>query len=220
MAGIVVQLEEEALQEDADILGLLRKAKVVAHKLKLDEFEKWTDCELGGYKSKDEVPEYRYLSGDLKAWNPYHSWIPVVSDGTLDSLKTQPIRDGIATLIDLYGNSEGSIICNFNDVTNGLINKLSGEFPTSYCLIIGKNQLKGVIERDKTIVLEWALALEDDNILGEGLTFTREEKESAANNPTVQNYTNNIYGSVGEFQLQQGTSGSLQGDARTWGVVE
>lgn len=51
MSKIVIELQQEALKSDFDILNLLRKAYLVARKLKLNEFEKWIDSELNGYKN-------------------------------------------------------------------------------------------------------------------------------------------------------------------------
>lgn len=39
MKGIVIQLQEEALSNESDILSLLRKAYLIARKLKLQEFQ-------------------------------------------------------------------------------------------------------------------------------------------------------------------------------------
>ena len=188
--GIVLQLEEDALRQDADILVLLRKAKVAAHKLKLNEFEKWVDCELGGYGTEDTVPKYRHVRGELLAWNPYRGWIPVVSDGSVNLLKEQPVRDGIAALIDLYGTADDCLSLRFNDHINNLLNSQSGSFPTNYSIRFGKNQIKAIMEHDKTLVLEWALSLEDGGVLGEGFSFTEEERERVANSEVVQNYIN------------------------------
>ena len=77
MSGIVLELQREALSKDANIESLLRKAYVIAKKLKLKEFEDWIQLEQNGYGSR-EVPEYRYVQGQIKARNPYYGWIPVV----------------------------------------------------------------------------------------------------------------------------------------------
>jgi len=70
MDGIVLELQKEALNKDADIELLLRKAYVIAKKLKLKDFEEWVQLEQNGYGIK-EVPEYRYIKGQIKARNPY-----------------------------------------------------------------------------------------------------------------------------------------------------
>ena len=45
MYGIVLELQKEAMDSNADIESLLRKAYVIARKLKLLEFEEWIQCE-------------------------------------------------------------------------------------------------------------------------------------------------------------------------------
>ena len=70
MDGIVIELQREALDESITIEALLRKAYLVAKKLKLKEFEEWINQEQNGYKNA--VPEYRNVGGEIKAWNPYH----------------------------------------------------------------------------------------------------------------------------------------------------
>ena len=41
MEGLVIELEKEALDEKISVESLLRKAYLVARKLKLKEFEDW-----------------------------------------------------------------------------------------------------------------------------------------------------------------------------------
>lgn len=62
MEGIVIQLEKEALDESVSIESLLRKAYLVARKLKLSDFEEWINNEQNGYKR--EVPDYRMIHGE------------------------------------------------------------------------------------------------------------------------------------------------------------
>ena len=79
MSGIVLELQREALDETVSTESLLRKAYLVAKKLKLEEFEDWLSQEQNGYVG--QIPEYRSIRGEIKAWNPYHGWIPVVMSG-------------------------------------------------------------------------------------------------------------------------------------------
>ena len=65
--GIVIELQREALDEKISIESLMRKAYLVARKLNLKEFEEWISQEQNGYKQ--EVPEYRNIAGEIKAWN-------------------------------------------------------------------------------------------------------------------------------------------------------
>lgn len=108
MDGIVYELEREALDESVTIEALLRKAFLVARKLKLTEFEEWITREQNGYT--DEVPEYRMISGDYKALNPYRGWVPVVlSPNVAKALGSVPLHNSISSLWDVYSTSKGNI---------------------------------------------------------------------------------------------------------------
>jgi hypothetical protein len=71
MGSVVRELQQDALNRDVEISDLLRKALVVARKLGLDDFQAWINNELNGYAKGEEVPEYRQISGQARAWNPY-----------------------------------------------------------------------------------------------------------------------------------------------------
>ena len=106
MAKIVIELQHEALKSDFDIMNLLRKAYLVARKLKLQEFEDWVNNELNGYKDLDKIPDYRLLRGEIKAWNPYHGWIPVILQNDNEDITTHLASDSLANLLNVYENSE------------------------------------------------------------------------------------------------------------------
>ena len=55
MSGIVLELQREALDETVSTESLLRKAYLVAKKLKLEEFEDWLSQEQNGYVG--QIPE-------------------------------------------------------------------------------------------------------------------------------------------------------------------
>ncbi len=88
-----------------DIMNLLRKAYLVARKLKLQEFEDWVNNELNGYKDLDKIPDYRLLRGELKAWNTYHGWIPVILQNDNEKITTHLAPDSLANLLKVYENS-------------------------------------------------------------------------------------------------------------------
>jgi len=52
--------------------------------------------------------------------------------------------------------------------------------------------------------------LEENDIIGERLTFTSEEKKAAIQNPSITKYINNFFKDVSDIQLQQGTLESDQ----------
>lgn len=209
MAGIVIELEKEALKEDSDIIALLRKAYLVARKLKLKEFEEWVEHELNGYDNSD-VPDYRVFRGELKAWNPYHGWIPVVIENDTGKLTIHEARDSIANLKNVYDKSgSGCAIVQFSGAKSAMLSKY-GPFPTKYSLHISVNLLYNIFERVKTIILDWAITLEENGIIGEEMQFSDDEKKIAEDSTVINNYINNFFGNVQGTQVQQDTKDSLQ----------
>lgn len=78
MSSVVSELQRDALDRSVGIADLLRKALVVARKLNLLELQIWIEKELNGYGQTDNVPEYREVSGQVRAWNPSHGWVSVI----------------------------------------------------------------------------------------------------------------------------------------------
>ncbi len=205
MSGIVLELQREALDKDADIESLLRKAYVIAKKLKLKEFEDWIQLEQNGYGSR-EVPEYRYVQGQIKARNPYYGWVPVVLSSEIEKvISNVPAKEAISGLIDLYESDNEFLAFNMNSDCNQSLSELV-DFDTVFCIQFGKNQIYRIISTIQNKILDWALLLEENGIIGEGLSFTEEEIRKAEQTPIINNYTNNFYASVEDIDLQQGNS--------------
>lgn len=61
--SIILELQRETLSSNSDILVLLRKALLVARKLKLTESEEWINNELNGYKKREDVPKFGNWTG-------------------------------------------------------------------------------------------------------------------------------------------------------------
>lgn len=203
MEGIVLELERDALDENVSIEVLLRKAFLVAKKLRLTDFEEWINNEQNGYKG--EVPEYRMISGEYKAWNPYRGWIPVVLSSNLAKILTKiPLHNSVSTLWDVYMTSEGSVSFTVGAVVTELLNESSDGFDTKFSFYSSRSEIYRIISTVRNKILEWALLLEENKIIGEGMTFTDEEKRKAKDTQIINNYTNNFYSDVSEIDLQQG----------------
>lgn len=81
------------------------------------------------------------------------------------------------------------------------------DFETEISLFVSQTTLVRIIESVRTILLNWALKLEEQGVLGEGLSFTPEEKRAAGNSPQS---INNFYGPVHGAQIQQGNPSAVQ----------
>lgn len=210
MNSLVHEMQELAYHSaTSDISSLLRKAFVLAKKLKIKDFELWVHNELNGYKDElIDVPEYRRVIGKVKALNPYRGWVPVAFvDVEIARLMSQAfLRQAIPEIEDLTKTDHRLLVMDFAPETERELSR-NTSFPTQFRLEFSTSQAKNVIETVKNIILVWALQLEEDGITGEGMSFTREEKNVAEE----KGYTvNHFYGDINQSQIQQNSNQSSQ----------
>jgi hypothetical protein len=213
MSSLILELQRDALQPDVRLTDLLRKALVVARKLGLGEFEEWVNAELNGYMDRSKIPDYRELSGFPVAYSSQHGWIRLMTynlDPDQVEMITRfrfdhPISHFEATRDD----KNDSIIVAYNLSAERMLTRAL-HYRGTPALEFHRAQYQGVIDTVRNIILEWTLRLEKDGVLGEGMTFTREEvrkgsdlnldihklMEQAA--PTIQ---------IGEFRMDTYNTG-------------
>ncbi|MEH7131245.1 hypothetical protein V7103_24010 [Neobacillus drentensis] len=209
MGSIVQELQMDAMSSTSNISDLLRKSMVVARKLKITEFEQWVIQELNGFKvPQKDIPEYREVVGKIQWFNVYSGWCPVIieDEEILDIVSKSKIAQPITEIEDLVKNTSDYLVILIPQSQQNLLSKLFNE-TTQFQLYFGKSQAQRMIDTVRNIILEWALKLEEDGIMGEGLSFSREEKQTASQH----DYTvNNFYGNASGIQIQQHTSQSTQ----------
>lgn len=202
MAAIVLQLQQDALDRDTSASDLVRKALVVAKKLNLEEFEHWISDELNGYGEGD-VPEYRVIPGVLRWWNPYRGWMPLLMEDVAiaEGLSKRGCGQSIGELEHLIrGKDSGGLQMPLALEVQRVLSKGIG-YETQIGLSIQMASLVRIVEVVRTIVLNWALKLEADGILGEDFSFTSKERDVAKKTPQI---VTNFFGTVNNPQLQQG----------------
>jgi len=205
--SLIIQLQKLASSENADIASLLRKAMLVAGKLALADFRSWIDLELNGYEC-NAVPDYRKARAEVKLRNPYHGYVPlVIEDGNLaDSIQRIEIRDPIGNLVHLLQTEhDGRLIFPLSDEVKAFLMRHQGRFALPPVRFVSSGALASVIDCVRTKILDWSIELESNGILGEGMSFTVEEKQRAntGQNINIQNFQG-ILGNVdGENKITQ-----------------
>jgi hypothetical protein len=186
----------------------MRKALVVAKKLGVAEFQKWIELETQGYKVGDQVPEYRVIRGEIRAWNPYHGWIDTVMSNpeVQENLSSRPIGQPIGEIETLVQRSTDSYLhVPFRpQLEHDLM--MAGEVPLKSTLHVSIAAVKGILDNARNAVLNWCLDLEARGILGQGMTFSAREKQAAS----AANYHVHFHGPVTTSQIQQGSIHSSQ----------
>lgn len=208
MSSLVLELQRDAYDSHGSITDLLRKAYTVARKLKIEDFKKWISFELEGYDVEcDEIPSYRNLDGELKAWNPYNGWIPVLLDDQelVDFSQKRVYSGAIVGLEEVVNSGEVLFGLAFSNEDRKILSEVT-KFDTKFMTFFSITQGKRIVEAVRNAVLEWSLNLEEEGILGEGMRFTEEEKVSAQE----IHITNNFNGDVSRTQIQQNTVDSFQ----------
>ena len=219
MSSLVLDLQQEILKPDCDILNALRKAHIIAIKLKLSEFDTWIQSELNGYETnQDLIPDYRKISGQLKAWSPYHGWIPVImQDSRLEeALCRRKMEDSIGDIIELYSKSKGNIILTFSaDVAAKLDSWSNAPFNTNYSLHVSNHQLKSIVDKVINCLMEWTLKLEENGIVGENMRFNETESASAKDIPQQINYYGPVInGNISSSQIVSGNNSTVTYNAQ------
>lgn len=210
MSSIVLELQRKALDSSISVSDLLRKANVIAMKLKLVDFQAWIENELNGYKDKSAILDYRNITGQVRGLNPYNGWIPFIFDNPKEgeSYSKRSCNQSIAEVEDFVGSGNSSFQMPFSLETQiHLLSKMEFVSVTNVSLIVDKSALVKIIDSVRNVILVWTLKLEEDNVMGEGMSFSDQEKSNAKH---ISQNINNFYGTVGSAQIQQGNKHAIQ----------
>lgn len=211
MTSLVLELQRDALDKSVNTGDLLRKALVVARKLKVTDIVEWISNELNGYPEGAEIPEYRKLRGELKVHNPYHGWQPLMMSNAkhADILTKRGTSQSVSELDNIaHGDGDMVYMKLSRSIEQSLMKGM--EVPLEPAVILSKSQIHGLLDRVRNTVLDWALGLEEQGVTGEGMSFSAEEQRQASNVTFNVSHLGNLIGSMHDSQLQQGTQNSTQ----------
>lgn len=207
MTSLVVELQADALNDSVPVLSLLRKARVLSVKLGITTIDNWLDWEMNGYPDGAPIPSYRHVVGQTVCFNPHRGcWIPMQISNRehLKLLTNRKLGMPLSELCDFVaeGGASNSLMMHFSPDVAADLRQGHGFEPA---LEVGMNLIFGIMATVRNKVLDFALSVEQQGILGVGMTFTQQDKEAASHIV----YNVNIEQMTGS-QLQQGTTGSSQ----------
>lgn len=207
MAAIVPELVNMATDPAVSTADLLRKALVVARRLAVPDLVDWIDGELNGYNMGNDIPDYRLLRGQLKALNPINGPIPLMmpTAESAEHLTLTRVRQSVPELVQLSQSKQGLFSFFPADLEHRLMQGM--EVPMRPAISLSTVQIHGIVEKVRSRILEWALDLEERGVLGEGMTFTPQEKQMVP-----QHYH---FGDVTGSQIQIGSNSSNQMQTKT-----
>jgi hypothetical protein len=179
----------------------LRRVKFTATKLGLGSVEDWVEQELNGYQGRP--PEYRLVHGTPMALNPIRGWMPM--GGSVEKVNRVPNYEAVSALESLINSNETGVMrVRYPDRICEQFDQMNGVKGWNYALEIPSSELSRILDRVRTLVLDWALALERAGIMGSEANFNETEKEKAHAATTTINI-----GTIGNFagNLGQGNVG-------------
>lgn len=181
MSSLVEELQRDALNSSVSVGDLLRKALVVASKLDLSDFRAWVESELLGYDDGD-VPSYRIMRGKVMAMNPAVGYIPVrFIDAKTERTYATHYHKGAVGVVEalLARDSRGETFgIDFPpEVQHNLMQ--DDPDPMSTQVQVTRSHLVKVVESVRNAVLEWSLKLEQEGIVGDGMSFSGNERQIA-----------------------------------------
>lgn len=207
-SSLIGEIIEKSISSDTSLAQLLRMVKVAALRLDLPELGDWVQNELSGYDR--DTPDYRSVEGQVVAKSPYHGWIGVSGDPkTLRLLQKRKMAGSIAHLeamITQTSSEDGGGFCvmPFNPE---LAQKILGRDAYMAEVVgtqITTSSIIAVLDQVRGKILDWAIEMEKLGVVGEGMTFSRKEKEEAAKGTTQIIFS----GPIGTFAGHVGTGNS------------
>lgn len=184
---MVLDLQKELLNNVYPLSQLMTKAWVVAQKLKLDnDIEKFYK-EINGYSNWETIPNYREIKGKLQRksvrdWEDVKDkdgsgragWGPVVLNYPASILKPIRILEKEANLIpeqELYTLVDSSM-ARIRYTPSLYSNE-------NYRVIYNSDQVADILHHIKLHLISWTMLLTENGILGNDMSFEKEEKKMA-----------------------------------------
>lgn len=181
--SLVNELQE--LAKTSDVVTVLRKARHAASKLGRYDIVQWITSELNGYSGI--VPDYRQavcaLCYDMNRPGraPVEFGIGYLPDYGL-SPNILPVTDSISVLQEFLIKEKGGMRY---PVSKEVERKVKLFLPINFrqafffnC--VSRLEIEIIIQSVINTILDWAVKLEKEGVVGNGRTFTEEEKQKAS----------------------------------------
>jgi hypothetical protein len=190
----VRMLQEAATDSTRRLSDVLRVCLLIARRLGRPDFEEWATHELKGFPSAEALPAYRKVYAQIKAIAP-HGLIPVLLKGEAKRVFEElPVAQNIASIEALVASGDPHCQLPLSRNEMEFLWKGADEWEKfAMVRIIPSSSMIAILDQVRTTILEWSLQLEAEGVVGEGMSFSDEEK-IRADSVTINNF--GVYGNV------------------------
>lgn len=170
--NILAEIQTDLLKQEVPLSTILRKAKVLASQLRSEELSNWVSRELDGYKSNDELPDYRVIrTGCFGKWtNNYYvinqRGVPLnkITDERLkDFLTTFNVNDGVRSIEQLAADPDKHFVLGSDIVS--WVNHYVAEQGYGYMEIefaVGPHEFEQILDTGRNRLLDFVLKLDEN----------------------------------------------------------
>jgi hypothetical protein len=204
--SLLREIQSDLADRRGDVASVLRKCKILAARLRSEEFARWVEWELDGYPESQALPKYRrlsiiyYASFLSIAWRVAKAAVPVqmVPAKYRDSFPSIEFRDGIAKAESFSRAENGAVIQRpeLAFLLQGIM------YPEMQCQAvwgeIPSNEFEQLVSGVKNRVLDFSLRIESENPDAGEAPPNTEPVPMEKLRPLV----NNFFGSVGNVAQQ------------------
>ena len=222
--SLLNQIQDDLTSPSSNLSDILRRAKVLASKLKSSELRTWVKLESEGYESREDLPDYRQvylgLLGTYKG--PYGSGInnaPIPLMNLPEDVKEWAtkfeIYDNVATLEEMLRKSKDSFqFYNPPELTK-LIEHHIGRQPPLVLVetfkTVPRYTLTGVVDNIKNRLLDFVLELQEQGVNPDEPNSTATDEDLVRGAVVNHIYGNNNTVAIGD-QISQKVSLVQRGD--------
>jgi hypothetical protein len=172
--SLLREIQKDAVNQGIDFPTLLRKCTILATRLKHEAFKRWIDNELNGYKSDNEIPEYRILNVQSYGYfiGPFGGQLenapipPICLPKEFRDLAIKAnVCESVGNLVTLVNDKKGSTLSSSwpADITARFGQNI---YEDMNCLkawrIIGQGQIAGILDTVRTRVLTFVLEIDSE----------------------------------------------------------
>lgn len=173
---LLQQIQNEAVDTNADVAGLLRRCRILAQRLGVIDFKNWVIWELEGYPSIEALPEYRVLHTPLILGHFHghfgrrleNAQIPLtrIPERFRKALTTLPFQQGVGSISEMLRGKQTHLNVPWpadvlpyigqGDIYDGL-------FLVQAIRSIGFANIRDILDQVQNRVLNFVLELESRN---------------------------------------------------------
>ncbi len=184
MKSLVLELQKAAEDEKIKVSALLRKAKVVAAKLKRTDINEWIQKEIHGYKESKSIPEYRSISAEIiifYSWDVRGRLIDLDDKEFENQLSLKSILDSVIVIESLIEQMQKNNMPYIEiPIPSSFFKPLKIRNKTfsnddRQVFRISVQQYSEILESVRNKILDWSLDLEAQGITGKDMTFSTED---------------------------------------------